>query len=73
MKTRTTKSKKSKTTSSLTQRISTLEKGLSTALNKISALELVIREMASYTDAISLDVDELLDELDGDGAGLNPL
>lgn len=36
---------------------------------QIHALQLVIREMAGYTDAVSEDVDELLGEVFGDEGG----
>lgn len=43
-------------------RVSHLETNLHLAFGKIAALELVLRELTGYTDAISLDVDELLGE-----------
>jgi hypothetical protein len=53
-----------------TKRASKLERisrDVETIKRQILALQLVIREMAEYSDAISEDVDDLLDESPGGG------
>lgn len=57
------------TLESLNLRIAKLETASTLHTNQIAALQLVIREHAGYTDAIDVDVEELLDDAFGGAEG----
>jgi prefoldin subunit 5 len=46
------------------EKFETLEKRVATLERQITALQLVLRELTGYTDAVAADVDDMLDEQD---------
>ena len=77
---RTTRVKRTKPRNNLAQRITRRERGLKQRITlaerimlverQIAALQLVIRELTGFTDAVAADVDDMLDEQDsGPGPG----